>query len=239
MIKKVLRWLSKVAPGVYHVSPECLGNSKHSIDEMRKFSREPAFLRENIHTVLETIFYVRASFFRPKIGDIRIDQPPIIWHYNVTGPEAIIANEGNCGALSSLFNYLLKGKYKEVGFVACSDEEGGHVFNYVKHDNKYYFIDLLNYLYGSKAMEHSSTMIYEATSLEAYATYYQQRSEKKIKLMVSYQSDHVLPMGRKKNEPIMYFPVKSSINILLETPEGGIVARFHDEKTERFFVKKG
>ncbi|SDY27473.1 hypothetical protein [Tindallia californiensis] len=239
MTKLLLRWLSKVAPGVYHVSPECLGNSRYSINEMRRFPKDPAFLRENIHTVLETIFYVRASFFRPKIGDIRICQPPMIWHYNLTGPEAIMANEGNCGALSSLLNYLLKGKYTEVGFIACSDEEGGHVFNYVKQDDKYYFIDLLNYLYGSKAMEHSSTMIYEATSLEAYAAYYQQRSKKKIKLVVSYQSEHVLPMGRKKNEPIMYFPVEKPINLLLETPETGIVARFYDEKTERVCINKG
>lgn len=228
---KFVRWLSKVAPGVYYVSPDCLGKSRFKIEEMRRFQREPELLRQQIHTLGEVIMYVRASFFRPKMGDIRIHQPPITWHYNLSGPEAIISNHGNCGAVSSLFNYLLKGKYHEVGFVAYSDENGGHVFNYVKQDNVYYFVDLLNYLYGSKAMEHRSTMIYESSSLHQFASYYRLRSEKKIGLMVAYQAEHVLPMGRKKNEPIMYFPEQANIKVLIETPQQGIVARHYKECT--------
>ncbi len=224
---KMIRWLSKVAPGVYYVSPDCLGVSRYKKDALRQFRRDPELLRKQIDTVSEVIMYVRASFFRPQMGDIRVHQPPLTWHYNLNGPEAIIANRGNCGALSSLFNYLLKDKYDVVGFVTYSDENGGHVFNYVKQDGTYYFVDLLNYLYGSKAMEHRCTMIYESNSLDHYAAYYRLRSEKQIKLMAAYQADHVLPMGRKNNEPIMYFPEKTNINVLIETPEKGIVARFY------------
>ncbi|RQD69568.1 MAG: hypothetical protein D5S00_06485 [Tindallia sp. MSAO_Bac2] len=228
----VIEWLSKVAPGVYYVSPDRLGVCRYKKDEVRHFPRNPQFLRQKIHTVSEVIMYVRASFFRPQMGDIRVYQPPLTWHYNLGGEEAILANNGNCGALSSLFNYLLKEKYDEVGFIAYSDDEGGHVFNYIKQNDRYYFIDLLNYLYGSKAMEHRATMIYEAASLDHYSAYYRQRSKKNIKLLAAYEAEEVLPMGRKSNEPIMYFPEDHKVNVLYETPESGIVARFYKECNE-------
>ncbi len=222
---RILRKLSYLSEGVYYVSPEELGRAYHRKQTIYTLPRHPYYLREQINSVADVILYVRAAYFRPKMGDLRVKEGDIIWHFNRTGPETICANKGNCGGVSSLFQYLLKDKYEEVGFLAYTDENGGHVFNYVKHDSWYYFIDLLNYLYASKAREHYATMIYQADSLKRYADYYQVMSKKPIKLMVAYTANQVLPIGRRAQEPLMFFPEGVHYEVLRETPQEGIVVK--------------
>ncbi len=222
---QIIRKLSYLSEGVYFVSPEELGEQQYYKREMYQFPREPNYLNENINTVTDLILYVRSSFFRPRMGDLRVREGEMIWHFNRTGPETICANKGNCGGISSMLAYVLKDNYEEVGFIAFTDQVGGHVFNYIKHRDKYYFIDLLNYLYASKSMEHSSTMIYQADSLQTYADYYRKKAKKDIKMMVSYSGEQVLPIGRYHEEPLMFLPEGSRYQVLYESPQEGIVVR--------------
>jgi hypothetical protein len=220
---KIIKKLSCLSDGVYYVSPDELGESQIKKSDIHKFPRDPVFLRENIHTPSDLIAYVRAAYFKARKGDIRIREGPIVWHHNRTGPETICLNTGNCGGISSMLNYILKGKYDEVGFMALTDRQGGHVFNYILHQNHYYFIDLLNYLYGSQSIDHRATMIYQADTLQHYADYYRDNARLEILLMVAYQSDHVLPIGRHPGQPLMYFPSGSHLYVLHESPHEGII----------------
>ena len=222
---QIIRKLSYLSEGVYFVSPEELGEQCYHKRDMYQFPRNPSYLRENINTVADLILYVRTSFFRPQMGDLRMPEGDMVWHFNRTGPETICANKGNCGGISSMLAYILKNNYEEVGFIAFTDQIGGHVFNYIKHQKKYYFIDLLNYLYASKSMEHYSTMIYQADSLQSYADYYRKKAKEDIKIMVSYSGGQVLPIGRVHQEPLMYFPEGSRYHVLYESPQEGIVVR--------------
>jgi len=222
---QIIRKLSYLSEGVYFVSPEELGEQHYRKRVIYQFPRNPYYLRENINTVTDLILYVRASFFRPRMGDLRVREGEMIWHFNRTGPETICANKGNCGGISSMLAFVLKDNYEDVGFIAFTDQVGGHVFNYIKHRNKYYFIDLLNYLYASKSMEHHSTMIYQADSLQTYADYYRKRAKKNIKIMISYSGNQVLPIGRYQQEPLMFLPEGSQYHVLHESPQEGIVVR--------------
>ncbi len=221
---KIIKRLSCLSEGVYYVSPGELGEPQLKKSDIHKFPRDPVYLREKIHTLSDLILYVRAANFKARKGDIRIHEGPIIWHHNRTGPETICLNTGNCGGVSSMLNYILKGKYDEVGFMALTDHQGGHVFNYILHQNHYYFIDLLNYLYGSQSIDHRATMIYQADTLQHYADFYRDNAEWEILLFVAYQADHVLPIGRHPGQPLKYFPSGSQLNVLHETPQQGIIA---------------
>jgi len=223
----MIRRLAFLAEGVYYVSPDELGTVSHKKTDLFHFPKDPVFLRNQLHTVSDVIHYLRAAYFRPRKGDIRIREEHLLWHHNRTGPETISMNRGNCGGVSSLMAYLLGGKFEAVGFVALADQQGGHVFNYVYHDGNYYFIDLLNYLYASRSIDHRATMIYKSESLQHYASYYRQRAQKEITLMVAYEAVHVLPMGRKEGEPIMFFPADSQLKVLFESPHLGITVQQH------------
>lgn len=222
---QIIRKLSCVSEGVYIVAPEVVGQAYHKKQDMYQFPRDPHYLKNQVNTVADLILYVRASFFRPHLGDVRLQEGNITWHFNRTGPETICANKGNCGGVSSMFTYLLHGKYEEVGFMAFTDVLGGHVFNYIKHHEMYYFVDLLNYLYASNTRENHSTVIYQADSLKRYADYYRQQVKKDIKIMVAYQGVQVLPIGRVADKPLMFFPEGSHCQVLLESPQEGIVAQ--------------
>ena len=224
---KVVRKLGYLSEGVYYVSADELGAAQHKKRDMYWFPRDACFLRQEVHTLADVIQYVRASFFRPRKGDIRIWEDSIIWHHNRSGPEAICMNTGNCGSVSSLLHYLLKDKYREVGFVAISDHIGGHVFNYIYQDGRYYLVDLLNYLYASKSIDHLSTMIYQADSLDHYAAYYRTRIGRPVLLMAAYEAKQVLPMGRRPGQPLMYFPAGTELKVLHETPQIGVTVKWH------------
>ncbi|SMP61416.1 hypothetical protein [Anoxynatronum buryatiense] len=225
--QEMIRRLSLLADGVYYVSPDELGAVNYKKTDLFHFPKEPVFLRDHLHTVSDVIHYLRAAYFRPRKGDIRIREEHLLWHHNRTGPETISMNRGNCGGVSSLMAYLLCGKFESVGFVALADRMGGHVFNYVYHDGNYYFIDLLNYLYASRSIDHLATMIYSSESIQQYADYYRQRSHREITLMVAYEGNHVLPMGRKEGQPIMFFPEGTHLQVLHESPHLGITVKQH------------
>jgi hypothetical protein len=223
--RHMIRKLSYLSEGVYYVSPDELGETQYKKSDMHSFPKDPFFLREKIHTLSDLILYVRTSFFRPQKGDLRVREGSMLWHFNKTGPETICDNKGNCGGISSMLNYLLKDRYDEVGFVAYADQYGGHVFNYIMQENCYYFVDLLNYLYGNRSADNLSTMIYQADSLKRYADYYREKSDQEIKIMVAYTADQVLPMGRSQGHPMMYFPAGSKLQVLHESPRERIVVQ--------------
>lgn len=222
---RMIRKLSCLAEGIYYVSSDELGAANYKRNDFHHFHKNPDDLQQKVRTLSDLILYVRTSFFRPQKGDIRVREGQILWHFNRTGPETICENQGNCGGVSSMLNFLLRDKYEEVGFIAFADKQGGHVFNYIRHEGYYYFVDLLNYLYASRTMEHYGTMIYQADSLQRYADYYRSRDEREITLMVAYEAEQVLPMGRYLGKPMMFFPKGSQLQVLHESPLEGIVVQ--------------
>ena len=86
------------------------------------------------------------SDFRAADDNVRIPESGINWEHHKPGYYAVLTNEGCCATDSNWLNYILRGDYEEVGYMATSQRDGGgHIFNYIKHEGFYYFIDLTHY----------------------------------------------------------------------------------------------
>lgn len=127
--------------------PEPLGKARlePAVIQALAESRDPALVRELVATLPDLLEYLRVARFGSYNGDIRIRQNDMTWHINKPGWLAIRKNEGNCGASANALVYTLEGDYDEVGYVYFQEDGGGHVFNYIKQESRYYLIDLVQY----------------------------------------------------------------------------------------------
>lgn len=111
---------------------------------------EPEQVKERVKTAADVLMYMLAA----KIGDCGGDRSRVIggkeWHYNLTAFEVMEQRLANCGASANLANYLLEGDYEEVGFILHAyyiGNGGGHVYNYIRHEGKYYIVDFSWYIF--------------------------------------------------------------------------------------------
>ena len=88
------------------------------------------------------------------VGNIVYFDDPFF--YTVSGTEALMLKEGQCTAVSSMFQYVLDGDYDEYGYInilefAPEDMFGydGHVFAYIKTGNRYYLVNPADYADGT------------------------------------------------------------------------------------------
>lgn len=73
------------------------------------------------------------------------------WHYNLNAFQVMEQHIGNCGASANLANYLLEGDYDELGVILHAyypGNGGGHVYNYILYESKYYIVDFSWYIFG-------------------------------------------------------------------------------------------
>jgi len=130
----------KVAEGVSWVPVNTLGKPNMTSEEIEALGNDPERLKEKLNTLYEVIQYIQVAGFRSADDNVRIDEEGISWEHHKPGEMAIITNEGCCATISNLLNFILEGDYEEVGFIAYSQSNGGgHVFNYIKHNNLYYY----------------------------------------------------------------------------------------------------
>ncbi|MDZ7672881.1 MAG: hypothetical protein U5K53_08650 [Halanaerobiales bacterium] len=88
---------------------------------------------------------------------IRNKSKDISWQFPAPAEYSIKENKANCVGITNVINYLLKDDYEEIGgawyhrsFI-IGDKRGGHIINYIKHNDKYYIFDALGYIHDRDA----------------------------------------------------------------------------------------
>ncbi|MBQ4051941.1 MAG: hypothetical protein IJD13_09950, partial [Oscillospiraceae bacterium] len=134
----------QVAKDVYWVPAASLGKSDLTNAAVYSMlSDTPEVKQQKIDTLYEALQLYRISGFFASDDNIRIQERGINWEHHKPGYYAVLSNNGCCATDSNWLNYILKGDYEEVGFMAYSHTDGsGHIFNYIKSGGWYYFIDL-------------------------------------------------------------------------------------------------
>ena len=137
----------KVADGVYWVPVRSLGKSDYTNAQMQSILTDtPEEKQAEIDTLYEALQLYQIGAFSASDDNIRIGENGIDWEYHKPGYHAVRTNQGCCATDSNWLRYILDGDYDEVGYMAISQRDGsGHIFNYIKMDGWYYFIDLTHY----------------------------------------------------------------------------------------------
>lgn len=141
-----------VTNGVNWVPLNTLGQPNTSIRELMDLYRDysvsdPERIKKEIDSLYEAITYIKVS--NKKMGNvvnINILENNIRWEHHMPGQVSIYDEETNCASSSNLLRYLLEDDYDEVGYIMYSHSNaGGHVFNYIKDNDKIYIIDATKY----------------------------------------------------------------------------------------------
>ena len=199
----------KVAEGVNWVPVNTLGKPNMTAEEIEALGRDPEKLREKLNTLYDVIQYIQVADFRDADDNIWINDDDMSWEHHKPGEMAIITNEGCCATISNLMNFLLEGNYEEVGFIAYSQSDaGGHVFNYIEHNNLYYFIDLTHYrndfmctavedgtLASYYASDYIAGNVHEAIRIEDYVEYCRDDYNDPPELFSLYMANNCLPIS--------------------------------------------
>lgn len=127
---------------IAHVSKAKL--NRFDLIKLKGASLEEA--QSKVNTVIDVLQYFKIINFQSRSGDNKSQIDGIQWSFNNSALETYEMNKGNCGGTSSFVNYLLENDYKEKGYIFFSADGGGHIYNYVKKDGKYYLIDFPSYV---------------------------------------------------------------------------------------------
>lgn len=136
-----------VASGVYWVPASSLGGSSYTNAEIQTMlTATPEEKQAKIDTLYEALQLYQIGNFSASDDNIRISDNGIDWEFHKPGYDAVRTNTGCCATDSNWLRYILDGDYEEVGYMATSQRDGGgHIYNYIKMDGWYYFIDLTHY----------------------------------------------------------------------------------------------
>ncbi|MHC1748509.1 MAG: hypothetical protein AB9856_09025 [Cellulosilyticaceae bacterium] len=134
-----------ISKDLYWVPVNLLGKTRYLNKEIQDMvNLKPEEKRNLINNVYEALQLYQASGFFEVDDPKYIEENGYIWEHHKPGYDAILTNCGCCATNSSWLNYLIDGKYEEIGLLAYSRPNGtGHVMNCIYHDKWYYIIDLL------------------------------------------------------------------------------------------------
>lgn len=224
------RWL---ADGVYCVPVNVLGKPEYTDEEILDMidTRDPKNISKKIDTLYDSIRYHYLSGFKTLRSDHKdLAFEGVIWQHHKSGREALLTNEGDCSGNAVLIQYLLDGDYDETGFFSYNLKDGGgHVFNYIKQDNKYYFLDftvicdaIMESKLGSLQEPYCRSNLVVADSVEKFVAYYKKQFLGNMtSVFNTYTADRVAPIGYKNGtyylpddlENIKFYGDKKQISI--------------------------
>jgi hypothetical protein len=137
--------------GEYKIS-SILGGLTLSVDQAKNLvGTSPENIKAKVKTAGDLFMYMLAARMLLIDGDNKQNIDGHVWHYNMPAYDTLAIDKGNCGRMANLANYLLEGDYEEVGFILHSwtGNSGGHVYNYIKYQGKYYIVDFSDFLFDN------------------------------------------------------------------------------------------
>jgi len=229
-----------------HIKPENIGNyALSSLLGGVTLSPEQAYelvdagpetVREAVKTAADVLMYMLAAQTGDNGGCYCDWWDGYTWHTNFTAKEVMEKRLGNCGSCANLANYLLAGDYEEVGFINHAyyfGEGGGHVYNYILHEGKYYIVDFSLYIF-SNYEDHD---ILSLPRLEDYNGETANMLYGGVSLVIGYTSPgQHLPniFGEETGDVHYYVPQGAEYTVLYEAGDGYLIgempldSKYHD-----------
>lgn len=138
--------------GSYAIS-DMLGGLTLSPQEAKELvDADPETIKQKVRTAGDLLMYMLAAQIGDNGGCYCDSWDGYTWHTNFTAKEVMEKKLSNCGACSNLANYLLEDDYEQIGFILHAyypGNGGGHVYNYIKHQGKYYIVDYSWYIFAN------------------------------------------------------------------------------------------
>lgn len=208
---------------IYWVPVNVLGSPNLTNDEIKNLDRNPKELKANINTLSDLIRYIQLNMMRPESGNPYRIENGIKWEFSRSIEQIVKNNGANCRDLVEFSNYILEDIYQEVGIIHWCRVDGGHVFNYIKNNDKYFIFDLTGYMNSwphiSKELGNEDSYyrsnndfiknLHEADSIDDYFSYFLERCcRTKPCVLLTYASKKVLRTGSRKewNRRRYFFP---------------------------------
>jgi hypothetical protein len=165
----------EVYPNVFWIPANALGYTRYTNDEVKKnLSLAPNEKRQKINNLYEAIQLFQMSKFKGIIDNVRVleEDTTILWVFHKKGFDAVRTNEGCCAANSNWLSYMLHDRYDEIGcFGICEADGNGHIINYIKNGDWYFFIDMMMQRFDSvkdTAVENGNSDDYKNNIMPAY-----------------------------------------------------------------------
>ena len=242
----------EVFDGVFWVPARTLGESRYTNGEISNMvSEAPETKQQKISTLYEALQLYQIGGFCAADDNIRISENGIDWEHHKPGYYAVLTNCGCCATDSNWLNYILKDDYDEVGFIATSQRDGsGHIYNYIKDGEWYYFIDLTHYRTDWVATAPESGNldeyyrsdfilgnIHRTKSVEKFVSYVQNTFGDPPGLMFKYTAENCLAVDGLKNQSgvtIVYEKNPDvSVEIIFDDPNDSLDFRFEEPPKKR------
>ena len=206
--------------------PKILGGLTLSVSEAKALvGQPPEMIKAGVKTAGDLLLYMLAARIMLRNGDDSISVGGYTWHYNGPARQTLAENLGNCGRMANLANYLLEGDYQEIGFVLHSyypGEGGGHVYNYIKYQDKYYIVDFSSYLFSNYNVQAEFNFL-ELARIEDYGGKWGECYGGLAAIITHTSTGTHLP--NVWHEGGYYFPSDSEFSVLFETPGKGYEVR--------------
>ncbi len=202
---------------------------------------------QKVNTVEDLIRYLHAGRFTfGGGGDIWQDDAEdddLTWHFNKTARTANLTRDIDCGATANLVQRLLDGDYERVGFVAhtyLNGDGGGHVYNYVYEDGKYYVMDMTQitgsgYQPGAlRILELDDLSEFPRELVYSFGSPYSGYGDE-FAAIYAYDAEPDIPVGWGKGEDgctVTWCPAGAELQILYENRENGYSVDFRDVPAE-------
>ena len=226
----------QVAEGVCWVLANTLGASRYTNAQIQAMLTDtPEQKQAKIGTLYEALQLYQIGGFYASDDNVQDDRDGCLWEYHKPGYDAVRTNNGCCATSADWLNYILKDDYDKVGFISTMQADGGgHVYNYIKQDGWYYFVDLTIWCAGqsANAMEtgdldnyyHSNPIhgnVHRAASMEAFTQYLIAADDYAPgDLVYTYVAENVPPLATvwTPDGKQLCFPDSVEVKILYDNP---------------------
>jgi hypothetical protein len=203
--------------------PTLLGGLTLTPEEADELVGECMFvIRDNINTAGDLLLFMLAAQIVLQSGCQCVGANGYVWHYNFCTRTVLETRLGNCGSMANLANFMLQGKYDEIGFILHSYSPGmggGHVYNYFLYEGRYYIVDFSIFLFSDYSVENEFNVIY-MDKLEDYGTRWVESFGSGLVIIVSHTSAG-MHMPNAWEGDGYYLPRDAEFTILLENRRGG------------------
>ena len=141
-----IQFETEVYPNVFWVPLNTLGKSRYTNEEIKIISKlSPDEKRNKIQTLFEAVQLFQISDFQGTFDSVNhwVDETTL-WQIHKTPLDAIISNNGCCATDTNWLSYMLSGKYQSIYSFCYANEDGnGHITNCIKHNDWFYFLDMM------------------------------------------------------------------------------------------------
>jgi len=151
-----------LSKNVFWVPINTLGKSRFEDAEMSEIILEQPETKQNIiSNLFEAVQLFQLSNFIETDDNIKVKHDNMEWEFHKPGYFSVLSNHGCCASDTSWLLYILENMYEAIGVFSFYRGSGsGHSLNYIKHENWYYFIDLLAHVrkYAARSIPETGNM---------------------------------------------------------------------------------